>query len=229
MTAITRYPGTNWDAALPLIPKPALALNFAVNHEYDASRIEATAGAAITSWADMRGSNPLINAVGGVLGSDAGSKYVQFSGVSGSLSVTLPISTAQTMLILARVNVGDKIAGLGPIMTLDNETVVQAEEDTAKMKVATSTPLPAQRGKWHMYAVSVPPTTGNALLAVDGATTEFSPIKRAFVSYQLSVGGSDRRQLQVAYMLTSPDALSAPQLADAYRTLKAHFTELNIA
>lgn len=229
MTAITRYPGTGWNANLPLMPKPALALNFPVNHEYDAARIEVAEGAAVTNWPDMRGANPMTNSVGGVLRSDAGSKFVQFSGVSGSLSVTLPIGTAQTMLVVARVNSGDKISGLGPIFTLDNESVVQGEEDTAKMKIAPVTPLPAVRGRWHVYAVAVPASTGAAVLAVDGSTAEFGPAKRAFTSYQLSVGGSDRRQLQVAYALTSPDALSAPQLTEAHRTLKAHFTDLNIA
>lgn len=228
MTAVIRYTGAGWDSSLPAAPKPGLTFGFKVNHEYTAESIPGGAGTAVTSWADLRGSVPLTNAVGGVLRSDVGGgKYIQLSGISGSLAGTFTAGTTRTLILVARVNAGDVLSGAGPIAGFQaTDGIVQLDADTAALKVtAKDANLPARRGYWHMYAVTVP-ETGAGLVGVDSASVAFQPFVSVLDRLSLGILGSDRRALQIAHVLTSPDALSAAQLKTTFQTLRGYYPEL---
>lgn len=227
MTAITRYPGATWDSSLPLLPKSPPVLGFAVSHEFDASAIDGPAGTAVTSWPDQRPGPALTNAVGGILRTEGRSKYVEFSGVSGSLGATTAFTagTLRTILVVARVNAGDTLSGVGPIFSWNNDAVVQGDTDAAGIREATTNTVPAARGRWHVYAATFP-VQGNSLFAVDGNAVEFAPRARDLTTLTLAIGLSDRRQLRVAHVLASTEALSRTQLAAAAATLKNHYSDL---
>lgn len=227
MTAITRYSGANWNKLLPLMPKTALDLGFTVSHEYDASALEALPGTAVTSWSDRLSGPPLTNAVGGVLRSEGRSKYIEFSGVSGSLSATSLFTSGslRTILVVARVNTNDTLSGVGPVFSWNNDAVVQNDVDRAGIREATTATVPAARDRWHIYAVTFP-AQGNGLFAVDDNAVEFAPLARGLTTLALAIGLSDRRQLRVAHIVTSPEALTAAELVSASKTMRDHYGDL---
>lgn len=226
MTVITRHPGAGWDSSLPLMPKVALTLGFTTNHEYNASLLDQAQGTAVTAWADLRGDAPLLNAVGGVLRSEGASQFVEFSGSSGSLLATVPSGTVRTVIAVARVNVGDVMTGAGPIISTNLDGVVQGDVDDARPRNSETALLPAKRGKWHVYAYSVP-ATGNATLVVDGASAVFVPRGRDFTSVALGLGNSERRQVRVAHVFTSAEAVPPADLITAYGALKSYYSDLS--
>lgn len=230
MTAITRYLGPSWDASLPLMPKLPLVMDFSVSHEFDAAALPGPAGTAVTSWPNERTGPALTNAVGGVLRTEGRSNYVEFSGVSGSLGATSPFAagTLRTILVVARPNAGDTLTGVGPIFSWNNDAVTQGDADVAGIRQATTNTVPAARGRWHVYAATFP-TQGNSLFAVDGAAVEFAPLARDLTTLALAIGLSDRRQLRVAHVVTSTEALTRAQLVKAAATLKQHYADLTFA
>lgn len=222
MTVVSTIPGTP-DPTLPdLIPE----LGITLNHSYFPG------GFSSTGWTDSTGDLDLGAVGAGTIQrfTDNGQDIAYFDGTVRAESAfpAFVEGDVQTVIIVARPNDAD-IATSPYMFNGGSVGISQGGSSGAPAAVRNGnnpTLLPASvRNKWHMYAISTPigsagsfvlDNLSTALLGTSGGTS-------------ISVAGSPTgfRQLRVAAVLTSQEAISAATLTGTvYPRLKSWFALL---
>lgn len=232
MTAVTKYASNKWDNSLPAAPKvPFEVPGFTTSHRWDATRL--AAGQVATSIPDSVGVAHL-NSTGVALASTGPLTYAQLtSGASLFSGSTLVAADSRTFLAICRPMVGDAAASPGAVLRVSGSTtysVAQLDADAAGFALssaaAASTPLPATRGQWHVYAIVIRNDGSGHTAAVDGTTQAFTGGASTVTQLAIGTVGSTRRQLQVAYVQAFAEMMTNAQLLSAIADLRAHYPEL---
>lgn len=232
MTAVTKYASSSWDDSLPSAPKPKFEIpGFTTSHRWDATRMPA--GQVITSVPDDVGAANL-NSTGVAVASDGPLTYAQLtSGASLFSGSTLVAADSRTFLAICRPMVGDAAASPGAVLRISGSTtysVAQLDADAAgfasSSTPAASTPLPALRGEWHVYAIVIRNDGSGHTAAVDDAVQAFTGAASTVTQLAIGTVGSTRRQIQFAYAQAFAEMMTPTQLTAAIADIRAHFPEL---
>jgi hypothetical protein len=237
MTLITRFP----TAPSTSSGLPALAWNSGLspNRRWlgaDLPADGATLGGA--DWASQYGDlrfPPLDATKPLTVGAEAGIRYAVSPG-TGGFGLTIPItdpSTMRTVVVIARPNTGDVITGVGRLFRFgDTGAVAQQSSDSATVDSGVAS-VAAVRGKWHLYAVSLPTVGtvgGNAVFVVDGNSTTMPYSDATWNASALRIAGtsvSNGRQWRILEILTSASTFTASELTALYPKAVAWYPGLN--
>lgn len=195
------------------------------------------ASGSLPSWTSQYGDLilPVIDAAKPLaVGTEGAVRYALSSGAAAegfNINSGDP-TTLRTAVIIARPNIGDTIVGTGRLIRFgDTGGVSQADADTVFASGGAAS-LPAARGKWHVYAVSLPAVGGggNGVFVVDGNSTTFTYSDAAWDASSLRIaavpGSSSGRQLRILEILTSAGTFNAAQLIALYAKAKAWYPGL---
>lgn len=232
MTLITRY-----QTAPSVSGRPSLAWNTGLtpNRRWVPASLPAS-GSSLAEWKSQYGNlilSPRDPVIPLTVESEAGVRYAATSGVAGQgLYIDTNSSTMRTVVIIARPNVGDLITGSSSRIARFGDTaeIKQQDVDTASVTGGLVS-LTATRGKWHVYAVSLPPmgSANNGVFVVDGNSTEFTYSDATWATYSLrlaSSSSSTSRQLRMLEIITSAATFTAAELNELYAKAKTWYPDL---
>lgn len=232
MTAVTKYASNKWDSSLPAAPKtPFEVPGFTTSHRWDATRL--APGQVATSIADTVGVAHL-NSTGVAIASAGPLAYAQLTSAASLFSgSTLVAADSRTFLAICRPMAGDAVTSPGAVLRISGSThysVAQLDANEAGFALssaaAATTPLPAARGAWHVYAFVIRNDGSGHTAAVDGVTQAFTGAATTVTQLAIGTVGTTRRQIQFAYAQTFAEMMTNAQLTSAIADLRAHYPEL---
>jgi hypothetical protein len=237
MTGLVRYPTP---ATGPLIADLTLATwdsGLNPNRRWLPGKLPAVGADNVASWPGEYGSVLAPSATPKPsTAAEAGYKYADFDGVSDNLTLTgLTIGTTRTIVVIARPNTGDACTGTGyagggntffPFLNTTGLNLAQAQSADLANIVGLTSAVPATRGHWHMYGISLPDTGAGVFVVDTNSTAITSSASRNQITLTLGQQGTNYRQMRILEILTSADVFTAADLTAAYAKAKAWYPEL---
>ena len=235
MAILTRYPTAPTEPGNR--PPLAWASGISPNRRWVPAHLPAD-GATLNGWTSQYGdlylpardaTKPL------TVGAEASIRYALTDGTAGqglSIDIADP-STARTVVVIARPNTGDTIAGgSGRLLRFGNTGYVQQQDaDTISVSSGGGGTVAAVRDKWHVYAISLPAVGSSdpGVIVVDGSSTTFTYSDATWDASALRFASSsdtNSRELRILEILTSASTFTAAELILLYAKAKAWYPGL---